>query len=105
MRVLGLDIGERTIGVAVSDPLGLSARGLGVIRRKGGAHDLEALARLARAVEAERVLIAGGVSRKKRRRVIDQQAAIVILQSWLSEHAGRPEAIPNGPPDATEETP
>ena len=34
MRVLGLDVGDRTIGVAVSDPLGFTAQGITTIRRK-----------------------------------------------------------------------
>ena len=34
MRILGLDVGERTIGVAVSDALGWTAQGVTVIRRQ-----------------------------------------------------------------------
>ena len=34
MRVLGLDYGSKTVGVAVSDPLGLTAQGVEIIRRK-----------------------------------------------------------------------
>lgn len=34
MRILGLDYGSRTCGVAVSDPLGLTAQGLETIVRK-----------------------------------------------------------------------
>lgn len=34
MRKLGLDVGEKTIGVAVSDPLGFTAQGISTIRRK-----------------------------------------------------------------------
>ena len=34
MRVLGLDIGDKTIGVAISDPLGFTAQGITTIRRK-----------------------------------------------------------------------
>ena len=34
MRILGLDYGSRTVGVAVSDPLLLTAQGLEIIRRK-----------------------------------------------------------------------
>ncbi len=41
MRVLGLDVGDRRIGVALSDPLGLTAQRLMVMERRGGAHDLE----------------------------------------------------------------
>lgn len=34
MRILGLDYGSKTVGVAVSDPLGLTAQGVEIIRRK-----------------------------------------------------------------------
>ncbi len=34
-------------------------------------------------VDAERQMIAAGVSRKKRKAVIDQAAAVLILQGWL----------------------
>ena len=46
MRILGLDVGERTIGVAVSDPLGLTAQGVGVIRRQSLKADLAELGKL-----------------------------------------------------------
>lgn len=39
MRYIGLDVGTRTIGVAVSDPLGLTAQGITTIRRKSLDHD------------------------------------------------------------------
>ncbi|MBR1813328.1 MAG: Holliday junction resolvase RuvX [Lachnospiraceae bacterium] len=34
MRILGLDYGSKTVGVAVTDPLGLTAQGVEIIRRK-----------------------------------------------------------------------
>lgn len=43
MRILGLDIGDRTIGVAVSDPLGITAQGITTIRRKNKEKDIEKL--------------------------------------------------------------
>src|SRR6266705_1925727 len=46
MRIAALDVGEARIGVAVSDELGITAQGLGVVRRVGGRRDLEALAAL-----------------------------------------------------------
>src|SRR5437899_3185086 len=46
MRIAALDVGEARIGVAVSDELGITAQGLGVVRRVGGRRDLEALATL-----------------------------------------------------------
>ncbi|WP_040211574.1 Holliday junction resolvase RuvX [Clostridium polynesiense] len=39
MRIIGLDIGDKTIGVAVSDPLGITAQGLTTIHRKGKEKD------------------------------------------------------------------
>ena len=41
MRVLGLDVGDRTVGVAASDALGWTAQGVEIIRRKE-ADDLSA---------------------------------------------------------------
>jgi putative Holliday junction resolvase len=43
MRVLGLDVGDKTIGVAVSDPLGFTAQGIKTIQRKSKKLDLEEL--------------------------------------------------------------
>src|SRR5439155_872991 len=44
MRIAALDVGEARIGVAVSDELGITAQGVGVVRRVGGRRDVEALA-------------------------------------------------------------
>jgi putative Holliday junction resolvase len=44
---MGLDFGDKTIGVAVSDELGWTAQGVEVIRRNGLKSDLERLAQLA----------------------------------------------------------
>jgi putative Holliday junction resolvase len=41
MRILGLDIGSKTIGVAISDPLGFTAQGITTIRRKNFTLDIE----------------------------------------------------------------
>jgi len=45
-RLLGLDVGSKTIGLAVSDPLGITAQGLPTWRRKNQRSDLEALQRI-----------------------------------------------------------
>ena len=42
-RILALDVGSKTIGRAVSDPLGITAQGLETIRRKNKRTDFEAL--------------------------------------------------------------
>jgi putative holliday junction resolvase len=139
VRTLGLDVGSKTIGVALSDELGLAAHPLSVIARAGTAADVAAVLHLydareatavvigmpyelsgaiglrARRVQvfidalqkarptmechlqderfttaaAERVLIAGDVSRARRKQVIDKQAAAIILQGWLDARRPR----------------
>jgi putative pre-16S rRNA nuclease len=56
-RVMGLDVGSKTIGVAVSDPLGITAQGLETIRRKNKRQDFEALARLIREYEVREIVV------------------------------------------------
>ncbi len=43
-RLLGLDVGDRRIGLALSDPLNITAQPLGVLERVGLKKDLDALA-------------------------------------------------------------
>jgi putative Holliday junction resolvase len=129
---MGLDVGSKTIGVAVSDELGFSAHPITTLRRTNMRADLHELARLITeqdvvrvvvglplnmngsegpragesrklgdalgeqsalpivywderltSVAAEKSLIEADVSRKKRKEVIDQVAACLILQGWL----------------------
>jgi len=132
VRILALDVGQKRIGLAVSDPLGITAQGLEVLTRKDRAADLARLLEVARqwrvqrvvvglprhldgrlgsaapeiltlvetlkealgvevvtweerltTVEAERVLLQADVSRRRRRQVVDQLAAVLILQNYL----------------------
>ena len=57
MRILGLDVGERRIGVAVSDALGLTAQRLSVLERRAPAADLDAIAELVAAQQASAVVV------------------------------------------------
>lgn len=45
-RILALDVGSKRIGVAITDPLGITAQGLDTIHRQNKRRDLEALGRL-----------------------------------------------------------
>ena len=140
-RYLALDVGNRRIGVAVSDELGLTAQPvLTLERRSSSREDLRSLARLCRRFsvsgivvgnpvhlsgnlspqalktqafaaelgtltglpihlwderltshEAHQILYESGLPRQEHRRVVDQVAATLILQSFLeSETKGRP---------------
>ena len=55
MRILGLDYGSVTVGVAVSDPLGLTAQGLEIIRRKQENKLRRTLARIEELIETWQV--------------------------------------------------
>lgn len=57
MRALGLDVGMRTIGVAVSDELGIAAHPEKVIARRGTALDVAAVIELLHAREAVAVVV------------------------------------------------
>ena len=46
MRIMGLDFGSKTVGVAVSDPLGITAQGVEIVRRKSENKPRQTLARI-----------------------------------------------------------
>src|SRR5205085_4865755 len=50
-RILGLDVGARRIGLAISDPLGITAQGLTTLERRNRRHDLGELRKLLREYE------------------------------------------------------
>ena len=132
MRILALDVGTKTIGVAVSDELRITSNGVKTIQRKSQKSDLSELEKIIgeykpaeivvglpyredgslsqrgkdieefsikignrfrlpivytdesfSTVFAENALIEADMSRKKRKKVIDKMAAVVILQSYL----------------------
>ncbi|WML45491.1 Holliday junction resolvase RuvX [Neobacillus sp. PS3-40] len=134
MRILGLDVGSKTVGIALSDELGWTAQGLKTLKineekSEFGFEEIgeiikeyqvsqvvigfpknmngtigprgEASKQFANEIEqrfslptvlwderlttmaAERVLLEADVSRKKRKKVIDKLAAVLILQGFL----------------------
>ena len=132
MRIMGLDFGERSIGIAISDESGWIASPRDTLRRSNLKKDMAKLTELARGegveeilvgmplsmdgsegpqarkvtafiqslrqhsglqvrpwderlttVAAERALLEGNVSRARRKKVVDQVAAVVLLQSYL----------------------
>jgi len=56
-RILALDVGAKRIGVAVSDPLGITAQGLETIQRQNKRKDLEALGRLLKDYEVREIVV------------------------------------------------
>jgi len=60
MRILGLDYGSKTVGVAISDPLGITAQGVETIWRKQENHLRQTLARIEELIseyQVERIVL------------------------------------------------
>jgi putative Holliday junction resolvase len=55
--VIGIDLGTRRIGVAVTDALAMTAQPHSTLERHGGQRDLDAIALLVRDFDAERVVL------------------------------------------------
>jgi putative Holliday junction resolvase len=56
-RILGLDVGSRRIGIAVSDPLGITAQGLETLQRRNKRHDLAALEQVIRDYAVREIVV------------------------------------------------
>jgi putative pre-16S rRNA nuclease len=88
MRIAALDVGDARIGVAVCDELGLTTRGIGVVRRQGGVRDLEAIARLLAPLEPERIVVGLPVNMDGTEG--PQAAKVRRFADRLGEHLGTP---------------
>jgi putative Holliday junction resolvase len=56
-RILALDLGKKRIGLALSDPLGISAQGLDTLQRTTVREDIAALEAIAREHQVQLVLL------------------------------------------------
>lgn len=56
-RILGLDVGTRRIGVAVSDPLGITAQGLETLQRRNKRYDFEYLQRVIQEYDVREIVV------------------------------------------------
>ena len=56
-RVLGLDVGSRRIGLAVSDPLGITAQGLETLQRRNKRQDFAALEQIIREYAVREIVV------------------------------------------------
>lgn len=57
MRIMGLDLGDATIGVAVSDELGMIANGITTIRRKSLNYDIDCLKNIICEKDIKRIIV------------------------------------------------
>jgi putative holliday junction resolvase len=56
-RILGLDVGSRRIGVAVSDPLGITAQGLETLQRRNKRYDFEELQQVIQEYDVREIVV------------------------------------------------
>ncbi|MCK5427391.1 MAG: Holliday junction resolvase RuvX, partial [Thermodesulfovibrionia bacterium] len=54
MRKIGLDVGDKRIGVAISDALGITAQGINTINRKGS---IEALKKIMEEYQVDSIIV------------------------------------------------
>lgn len=80
MRIMGLDIGSATIGVALSDELGITAQGLKTIKRKTAEDDFGELQAIISQYKVERIVV--GLP-KNMDGSLGKQAEFVL--SWVGE--------------------
>jgi putative Holliday junction resolvase len=88
VRVLGLDVGDKTIGVAVSDPLGYTAQGVKVIRRAGLRKDMSEIKQLAREYGAGLIVV--GLPRNMNGTIGEQGEKILVFAGELGKVTGLP---------------
>ncbi len=87
-RLLGLDVGTRRVGVAVSDPLGVAARPLTTVTRTSDGTDLEHLAALAREYQVEGLVV--GLPRHLDGREAELAAEVRAFAEKLAGRCGLP---------------
>ena len=87
-RIIGLDVGDKRIGVAISDPLGITAAGLEAIERKNMREDIRAVAEMARRHGAVEIVI--GLPKNMDGSVGDQALKIQAFARKLTRVTGLP---------------
>lgn len=89
MRIMGLDFGSKTVGVAVSDPLGLTAQGVEIIRRKSEKKLRQTLARIEELVDqyqVERIVL--GLPKHMNNDIGERAEKSLEFQEMLEKRTG-----------------
>lgn len=89
MRIMGLDFGSKTVGVAVSDPLGLTAQGVEIIRRKSEKKLRQTIARIEELVDqyqVERIVL--GLPKHMNNDIGERAEKSLEFQEMLEKRTG-----------------
>lgn len=85
-RIMGLDIGDKTIGVAVSDLMGLTAQGVTTIKRVGKKKDIEALKVIIKERDVKRIV--SGLPKNMNGTLGPQGEKVIKFCELLEEETG-----------------
>lgn len=91
MRILGLDYGSKTVGVAVSDPLGFTAQGVEIIHRKSENKMRQTLARIEELIaqyQVEEIVL--GLPKNMNNTLGDRAEKSLELKETLERRTGLP---------------
>ncbi|MGI5822398.1 MAG: Holliday junction resolvase RuvX [Dethiobacteria bacterium] len=88
MRILSLDVGEKNIGVAVSDELGIIAQGLGVIKRQSRRQVFSVLAGYVKEYCVQEIVI--GLPRNMDGTIGPQAAKVLAFKEKLAQSVNIP---------------
>lgn len=88
MRILGLDVGDRTIGIAVSDPLGFTAQGVTTVNRKNNEYDINELIRICKEYSVE--MIVCGLPKNMNGTLGEQSQKVLDFCNLLEKNIGIP---------------
>lgn len=89
MRIMGLDYGSKTVGVAVSDPLGLTAQGVEIIRRQSENKLRQTLARIEELIAQYQVeTIVLGLPKNMNNTLGDRAEKSLELKATLERRTG-----------------
>lgn len=91
IRIMGLDFGSKTVGVAVSDPLGLTAQGVEIIRRTSENKLRRTLARIeALAMEYQVTVIVLGYPKNMNNTIGERAEKSLAFKEMLERRTGLP---------------
>lgn len=91
MRIMGLDFGSKTVGVAISDPLGYTAQGIEIIRRKQENKLRQTLARIEALIqeyEVESIVL--GFPKNMNNTIGDRAEKSLEFKNTLERRTGLP---------------
>ena len=89
MRIMGLDYGSKTVGVAISDPLGITAQGIEIIRREKESKLRQTLARidaLIKEYEVESIVL--GFPKNMNNTIGDRAEKSLAFKEMLEKRTG-----------------